>query len=104
VLPAQSESDDERGRQPDHRLAHRFNPWRILERIATPQDWVVVKLDIDTPQIENELMRQLSEEVGVQALVDEVFYEHHSSTPDMAKWWGVHHPTDTLADSYTLFS
>ena len=35
------------------------NPWRYVRDLARPEDFVVVKIDIDTPKIEIELMRQL---------------------------------------------
>jgi len=35
------------------------NPWSLLQRVATPGDYVVVKLDIDSPTLERNLTRQL---------------------------------------------
>ena len=35
------------------------HPWRHLLRLAKPSDFVVVKLDIDHPELEASLVRQV---------------------------------------------
>ena len=37
----------------------KYNPWNLLRALAEPDDFVVIKLDIDTPAIENTLIDQL---------------------------------------------
>ena len=34
-------------------------PWRLLAEVALPQDYVVVKLDVDHPGVELALLHQL---------------------------------------------
>ena len=43
----------------DAKVGSVFNPWTHVRALAEPGDFVVVKLDIDSPDIENELMAQL---------------------------------------------
>jgi hypothetical protein len=76
----------------------RFNPWTMLEAIAKPNDYVVVKLDIDTPQLENALIRQLLDENNeARNLIDELFFEKHVSNKRKPK-------KDELKYSYELFT
>jgi hypothetical protein len=75
-----------------------FNPWKMLEAIAKPSDYVVVKVDIDTPPIESALMKQLfGEHKKARSLIDEMFFEMHVSY-DRAL------TEDKLKDSYVLFT
>jgi hypothetical protein len=76
----------------------RFNPWTMLEAIAKPNDYVVVKLDIDTPQLESALMKQLFKKNNrARNLIDELFFEKHvSNDRDSGE--------DKLKDSYELFT
>lgn len=79
------------------------NPFTLIKQIATPEDFVLVKLDIDTPSIEGELVKQLISDKTLAGLVDEFFFEHHVDLPPMHPFWG--HPLpNTLADSYDIFS
>lgn len=67
----------------------KFNPWTMLRKIATASDKVVVKLDIDTPMIENALVEQLQQDPDLIDLVDEMFYEHHVYIREMEPWWQI---------------
>jgi hypothetical protein len=69
-------------------MASTSNPWNTLLRVARPIDHVIVKLDIDTTSIEVPLMQQLLSSPALQALVDEMFFEHHVSVPEMAGYLG----------------
>lgn len=64
------------------------NPLTLLKSIATPADFVVFKLDIDTEDLEEELLVQLLGDAEATGLVDMLFFEHHTSLPAMAPWWG----------------
>jgi hypothetical protein len=81
-----------------------LNPWSLLRRIASPDDFVVVKLDIDTPIVEGELLRQLMEDPGLPALVDVFYFEHHVRIHDFEWMWGADHFSSTLNASYTIFA
>lgn len=75
----------------------------MLKQIVTAEDFVMVKLDIDTPSIENVLVEQLLADKTLQALVDEFFFEHHVDLLPMHNFWG--HPLPgSLADTYHIFS
>lgn len=79
------------------------NPFTMLKQIATAEDFVLVKLDIDTPSIESVLVEELMTDKALLSLVDEFFFEHHVDLPPMHNFWG--HPLPgTLADSYHIFS
>ena len=83
------------------------NPWVLLRAEARPADFVVVKVDIDTPGVEQQLVDALLADDTLLALVDELYYEHHvRGSPMMAHGWGLdgaNMPTQTLAQSYELF-
>ncbi|CAF4293357.1 unnamed protein product [Rotaria sordida] len=80
----------------------KFNPWVMLKTLAKPQDYVVIKLDIDTPAIEVPLMNQLLNDSSINSLVDEVFFEHHITAREMQQYWA--DPPGNLKDSYVLFT
>ena len=50
---------------------------RMLEATAKPEDFVVVKLDIDTPEIEHVIMQTLALRPKLASLIDEIFIEYH---------------------------
>jgi hypothetical protein len=79
------------------------NPFTLLQQIATAEDFVLVKLDIDTPSIESVLVEQLRTDKTLLSLVDEFYFEHHVDLPPMRNFWGSPIP-GTLADSYRIFS
>jgi hypothetical protein len=61
----------------------------------------VVKLDIDSPLIENALVAQLLASKPTQDLVDEMFYEHQVHMHLMRAHWYKHKPLiGTLRNSY----
>ena len=65
-----------------------INPWNVLMELARPVDYVCIKLDIDTPRIENALVDQLMHNETLLGLVDELFYEHHVDSWPMRGYWG----------------
>lgn len=83
----------------------KWNPWRILRGMgARPEDYVVVKIDIDTPEIENPLIDQIAADYGLQRLVDELFIEHHVNIKIMNGWWGTGNSQLTIKDTYQKFT
>jgi hypothetical protein len=83
----------------------KWNPWRILRGMgARPEDYVVVKLDIDTPEVENPLIEQILDDPSLQTLLDEVFFEHHVNTKAMHRYWGLSNSPITLKDTYRNFT
>ena len=52
----------------------RHNPWRAVAALATPEDFVIVKLDIDHSPTEERLVDQLiANERGVASLIDDFY-------------------------------
>ena len=85
------------------------SPLRIIKTIAEPGDFVVLKLDIDTPEVEMAILRELLRDPELLELVDEFFFEHHVLFGPMNNaWFKSENPDppptrETLADSYALF-
>ncbi|CAF0855415.1 unnamed protein product [Adineta steineri] len=80
----------------------KFSPWTNLKAIAKPYDHVVIKLDIDTPQIEGPLINEVLNDSTIHSLIDELFFEHHVTVREMIKYWG--NQPGSLKDSYILFT
>ena len=61
----------------------------ILETVAkaSPEDFVVVKVDIDTSAIELALVEAIAERPEVAALVDELYFEYHFYYDGMNFGW-----------------
>jgi hypothetical protein len=86
---------------PDHFLAayHWFNvgvdfkpnskrnPLKLLLENFTPDDLVIVKLDIDTPDIEIPLARQVLKNEELHPLIDHFYFEHHVLLKQLAPNW-----------------
>jgi hypothetical protein len=89
----------------DSRVGAKHNPWRTLRAVATPRDFVVVKIDIDNSTVEEPLAQQLLADAALAGLVDELYFEHHVlHTPMWRYGWSVNTvTTHTLVDSYALF-
>ena len=79
----------------------KLNPWTMLRTIVQPSDHVVVKIDIDTPGLENTLINQILNDPSIHSLIDELFFEHHITVNEMIPYWG--RPPGVLKDSYILF-
>jgi hypothetical protein len=85
----------------------KHNPWRTLRAVATPNDFVVVKIDIDNSPVEEALIDQLLADRTLTSLVDELYFEHHVlNTPMWLHGWqkGGTVTTHTLVHSYAIFS
>jgi len=78
------------------------NPWSLLKRVASPSDFVVIKLDIDTPAVESELVEQLLADTDLLALVDVFFFEHHVFHNGFKWLWSDMLP-ETPSESYKIF-
>jgi FkbM family methyltransferase len=50
---------------------------QMLQSVARPEDFVAVKLDIDTPAIEQTIIGTLTQRPDLAALIDELFFEYH---------------------------
>jgi hypothetical protein len=80
----------------------KFNPWNILKSTAKINDYVIIKLDIDTSGLENELIQQVLNNKSIYELIDEMFFEMHVTVNEMKPYWGS--PPGQLKDTYTIFN
>lgn len=80
-----------------------LNPLDTLVRKFSPDDFVVVKLDIDTAFLELPLAKQLLNDPEISSRVDQFYFEHHVHMQEMARIWrsGM---DGTLQDTFSLFS
>lgn len=78
----------------------------ILKSVASPGDFVVFKLDVDSDYLEEELTLDILELDELCELVDDFFFEHHVDTfgvMERVGWsQGSAYPRDT-ADSIAMF-
>ncbi len=54
-----------------------LSPLKMLWEIATPEDFVSFKLDIDTPEVEIPIAMELLRNPEMAKLIDEFFFELH---------------------------
>ncbi|XP_055350092.1 uncharacterized protein LOC129596770 [Paramacrobiotus metropolitanus] len=78
------------------------NPWTVLSNTAESEDFVVVKLDIDNPDIENALVEQIMNNETLSGLIDEFYFEHHVNVTPMWPYWGQSYDL-FLKDTYSTF-
>ena len=79
------------------------NPLNMIKSLATADDYVALKIDIDNTDVEMQFVRQLLGDPVAAALVDELFFEHHVNFLPMMKNWKNPHEVMTLKDSYDIF-
>ena len=86
------------------------NPWRYIRDLVRPEDFCVVKVDIEV-----ELMRQLvldddsvkSEQVDkarLSHLIDDLYFEHHVWGSGLSSTWAGYGMDGDMVGSYNLFS
>ena len=64
-----------------------MNPWYSIIKKFSQDDLIIVKLDIDTAEIENPLAHMLLEDDSVNKLVDQFYFEHHVVMAEMLPIW-----------------
>jgi hypothetical protein len=84
--------------------AHPDNALGYILRVARPEDFVVLKLDIDNTPVAEALMDQILASPELRGLIDELFFEHHVNTPPMHRYWGTAASPRMLTDTYRIFS
>ena len=64
----------------------------ILETVAkaSPEDFVVIKVDIDTSAIELAIVEAIAERPEIAALIDELYFEYHFYFDGHNFGWGRH--------------
>jgi len=59
----------------------------FIETVATVDDFVSFKLDIDNSAVELPILADLLRRPGLARLVDEFFFEFHFRCEIMMQWW-----------------
>jgi hypothetical protein len=80
----------------------RLNPLYLILNDFHEDDLVIVKLDIDTPEIELALAHQLLENPKLHKLVDHFYFEHHVKLKELLGYWGSK-TNGTVQESMELF-
>ncbi len=86
--------------------AEKDNKLNLLQSIVSKfdeDDLVIVKLDIDTADIEVPLTKQLLEDDSINKLVDHFYFEHHVHIGEMGMSWHGH-MKGTMQDSFELIN
>jgi hypothetical protein len=68
--------------------ASSLNPLKMLLDSFNEDDFIVVKLDIDTASVEMPLAHQLLNDTALHGLVDQFYFEHHVYLKEIANNWG----------------
>jgi hypothetical protein len=63
------------------------NPLKMIKENFREQDFVVVKLDIDTSWVELPMVQLLLQDETLLKLVDAFYFEHHVNMYDMKNFW-----------------
>ena len=79
-----------------------LNPLQMLADNYNTDDFIVVKLDIDTSPIEVPLVYQLVQDERFVGLVDQFYFEHHVFLQELARWWGSS-MNGTVSESLRIF-
>lgn len=61
----------------------KMNPFHSIVRQFNEDDLVIVKLDIDTPRIEQEMFRNFVKDESLHKLVDHFYFEDHARIHEM---------------------
>eukprot|EP00285_Hemiselmis_virescens_P007046 CAMPEP_0173392158 /NCGR_PEP_ID=MMETSP1356-20130122/18791_1 /TAXON_ID=77927 ORGANISM="Hemiselmis virescens, Strain PCC157" /NCGR_SAMPLE_ID=MMETSP1356 /ASSEMBLY_ACC=CAM_ASM_000847 /LENGTH=317 /DNA_ID=CAMNT_0014349887 /DNA_START=343 /DNA_END=1293 /DNA_ORIENTATION=+ len=64
------------------------NPLTFIANITSVDDFVVLKLDIDTWAVEEEFVSQILATPSLYSRIDEMFWEHHVPFDPMNRAWG----------------
>ena len=59
----------------------------LLKNFVTPEDFVVIKVDIDTPGAEVPIVKAIAEYPSLSNLVDEIFFEYHVYMDGLSFGW-----------------
>lgn len=89
------------GPRESHTDQIQINALQVLEDAATPEDFVVMKVDIDSSDIEIPLVWEILRSPKLSSLVDELFFEYHFNvSPDFG--WGGLGENHTVDDALHL--
>eukprot|EP00551_Chaetoceros_affinis_P011333 CAMPEP_0203675702 /NCGR_PEP_ID=MMETSP0090-20130426/21826_1 /ASSEMBLY_ACC=CAM_ASM_001088 /TAXON_ID=426623 /ORGANISM="Chaetoceros affinis, Strain CCMP159" /LENGTH=385 /DNA_ID=CAMNT_0050541999 /DNA_START=74 /DNA_END=1231 /DNA_ORIENTATION=+ len=81
----------------------KLNPLRSIVSQFDKDDLIIVKLDIDTSDIELPLANQLLEDDSINKLVDHFYFEHHVHMKEIAANWNIA-MKGSIQDSFELMN
>ncbi|EEH50850.1 uncharacterized protein MICPUCDRAFT_54821 [Micromonas pusilla CCMP1545] len=79
-----------------------LNPLSLLIKSFRPEDFIVLKLDVDNPEIELSLVKQILETPALHSLIDQFYFEHHVRLEELRGPWGAT-VRGSVSDSLLLF-
>ena len=82
----------------------RENPLEYIRKVTQPEDFVLLKIDIDNNEIEEALVKEILGDERLLELIDEFYFEHHVNTAPMNRFWGTESSSKTLVDTYKIFT
>lgn len=90
-------------------MVNKLNPLHSILKKFNKDDFVVVKLAIDTAAVELPLLRQLLQDKdGIYSkTIDQFYFEHHYHLGELAPYWASGQPNmcnGTVAESLEMFS
>ena len=80
-----------------------MNPLYSIISQFSEDDLIIVKLDIDTADVEVPLAKTLLEDDSINKLVDHFYFEHHVFLYEMRAWWR-RTMKGTVQDSFNLMN
>jgi hypothetical protein len=78
--------------------ADSFNVLEKMKLAVRPQDFVVVKVDFDSPHLEVSLVEAIARSPQLAALVDEIFVEYHFNVSPSFGWHKMHMQMNRTVD------
>lgn len=81
---------------------HRFNPLSSILRGFDKDDFVIIKLDVDTAAVEVPLAHQILEEASLYDMIDQFYFEHHVHLGELSPFWRTS-MVGTIDQSLNLF-
>lgn len=80
---------------------NRASVLEVLRETARPEDFVVVKVDIDESELEKKIVNAIATDPALSELVDELFFEYHYHFGTNRGPWGFTQQTNASDDQYT---
>lgn len=65
----------------------KMNPFELLKANFNEDDLIIVKLDIDTPDIEMKFVELLLQDEALHTLIDQLYFEHHVFLKELSRKW-----------------
>jgi hypothetical protein len=85
-------------------ITDKMSPIRIIKELVRPQDFLMLKIDIDNDPVELAIIKSFLNDKSVTDLIDEFFFEHHvSHNPVEFSGWGLENKINNITESYQLF-